>query len=64
MTRAIQRLAAEPGARRSLGERARAYMAREYAPDRVREAWEDLLERARRHPDPRPRDWPAHWPRP
>jgi glycosyltransferase involved in cell wall biosynthesis len=64
VTRAIEHLAADPAARHSLGERARAYMAREYAPDRTRATWEDLLERARRHPEPPPRDWPAHWPRP
>lgn len=64
VTRAVLRLAAEPQTRRSLGERAREHIARAFAPERTRKAWEDLLERARRRPDPPPRDWPAHWPRP
>ncbi len=64
VTRAVLRLATEPETRRSLGERAREHIARAYAPERTRKAWEDLLERARRRPDPPPRDWPPHWPRP
>jgi glycosyltransferase involved in cell wall biosynthesis len=63
-TRAIARLAGDPGARVRLGEAAAAYVRREHAPARVRGAWEEALERARRLPDPPPRDWPAHWPRP
>ena len=63
-TRALQRLAADPETRRALGRRAAEYIGREYAPERTRGAWEALLERARRRPAPRARDWPAHWPRP
>jgi glycosyltransferase involved in cell wall biosynthesis len=62
--RAILRLAGDPGARRRLGEAAAAHVRGEHAPSRVRDAWERALERARRLPDPRPRAWPAHWPRP
>jgi glycosyltransferase involved in cell wall biosynthesis len=64
LTRAILRLAADPAARARLGTAAAAYVRRAHAPSRVRDAWEDALERTRRLPDPRPRDWPAHWPRP
>jgi glycosyltransferase involved in cell wall biosynthesis len=64
VTRALRRLAADPRARRDLGRRAAEYIRREYAPERTREAWETVLERARRRPAPPPRDWPAHWPRP
>lgn len=63
VTRALRRLAADPAARRALGERAAEYISREYAPERTREAWEKVLERARRRPDPPARAWPAHWPR-
>ena len=64
VTRALLRLAADPLARRALGERAAEYIGREYAPERTREAWERVLERARSRPDPPARDWPGHWPRP
>ena len=62
--RAILRLADDPRARGRMGEAAAAYVRRAHAPSRVRDAWEDALERARRLPDPPPREWPAHWPRP
>jgi glycosyltransferase involved in cell wall biosynthesis len=62
--RAILRLAGDPGARRRLGEAAAAHVLRTHSPSRVGDAWEKALERARRLPDPSPRDWPAHWPRP
>jgi glycosyltransferase involved in cell wall biosynthesis len=63
-TRAILRLAGEPEARRKLGAAAAAFARREHAPARALEAYEVALERTRRGPDPRPRAWPAHWPRP
>ena len=62
-TRAILRLAGDPEARRRLGEAAAAHVAREHGASRVRDAWENALERARGFPDPPPRGWPAHWPR-
>ena len=64
LTRAILRLAGDPGARARLGSAAAAHVRRAHAPSRVRDAWEDTLERARRLPDPPVREWPAHWPRP
>ena len=63
-TRAILRLAGDPEARRRLGAAAAEHVAREHGARRVGDAWESALERARRLPDPPPRDWPAHWPRP
>jgi glycosyltransferase involved in cell wall biosynthesis len=63
-TRAILRLAGNPEARRQLGEAAAEHVRRAHAPSRVRDVWEAALERAGRLPDPQPRDWPAHWPRP
>jgi len=63
VTRTLRRLAADPDSRQALGRRAAEYVSREYAPERTREAWEEVLERARRRPDPPARDWPAHWPR-
>jgi len=64
LTRAILRLAGDPGARARLGAAASAHVRQSHAPARVRDAWEDALERARRLPDPPVREWPAHWPRP
>jgi len=64
LARAILQLAGDPGARTRLGAAAAGHVRRAHAPSRVREAWEDALERARRLPDPGPRDWPGHWPRP
>jgi glycosyltransferase involved in cell wall biosynthesis len=63
-SRAILSLAGDPEARRRLGAAAAAHVRRAHAPSRVRDAWESALERVRRLPDPAPRDWPAHWPRP
>jgi hypothetical protein len=63
-TRAILRLAASPGLRARIGERAAAFVRRENAPERVLRAWEEALERALRRPPPLPRQWPAHWKRP
>jgi len=61
---ALDRLARDAALRRSLGERAAAFVAREHAPERVAAAWDAVLERARLRPAPPRRDWPAHWPRP
>jgi len=63
LTRAILRLAGDPGARARLGAAASAHVRQAHAPSRVRDAWEGALERARRLPDPPVREWPAHWPR-
>jgi glycosyltransferase involved in cell wall biosynthesis len=63
LTRAILRLASDPGARARLGAAASAHVRQAHAPSRVRDAWEETLERARRLPDPPAREWPAHWPR-
>jgi len=64
LTRAILRLAGDPVERSRLGATAAAHVRQAHAPSRVRDAWEDTLERARRRPAPPARDWPAHWPRP
>ncbi len=64
VTRALRRLAADPAARRALGKRAAEYVGREHAPERIRGAWDKVLERARRRPAPPARAWPDHWPRP
>lgn len=64
LTRAILRLAGDPAARARLGSRAAEHVRRAHSASRVRDAWRDALERARRLPDPRAGGWPAHWPRP
>jgi glycosyltransferase involved in cell wall biosynthesis len=64
VTRAILRLAGSPAARAELGQRARAFMGGEHSFARCLEGYEAAMERARAHPDPAPRPWPAHWPRP
>jgi glycosyltransferase involved in cell wall biosynthesis len=63
VTREVLRLAQDPEARAALGRRAAAFVRAEHSPDRVSEAWERALDRARERPLPRSRDWPAHWPR-
>ena len=62
--RAILGLAEDPAARGRIGESAAAHVRRAHAPTRVQDAWEAALERVLRLPDPPPRAWPAHWPRP
>jgi glycosyltransferase involved in cell wall biosynthesis len=64
LTRAILRLAGDPGARARLGAAALAHVREAHSPSRVRDAWEEVIERARVRPAPPVRDWPAHWPRP
>jgi len=64
LTRAILRLAGDPGARARLGAAASAHVRQAHASSRVRDAWEDAFDRARRLPNPPVREWPAHWPRP
>jgi glycosyltransferase involved in cell wall biosynthesis len=64
VTRAILRLATNPALRERLGRNARAFVAREHAPARTQEAYVAAIEEALAAPDPAPRDWPAHWPRP
>jgi glycosyltransferase involved in cell wall biosynthesis len=62
--RAILALAGDPDWRRRLGAAAAEHVRRAHAASRVRDAWEGALGTARALPDPAPRDWPAHWPRP
>jgi glycosyltransferase involved in cell wall biosynthesis len=62
--RAILSLAGDPEARGRLGAAAAEHVGRAHAPQHAQEAWERALDRARGLPDPRPRGWPAHWPRP
>ncbi len=64
LERALARLARDPELRASLGRAAAEYVAREHGPERVKAAWADVFERARRSPQPAPRDWPSAWPRP
>jgi glycosyltransferase involved in cell wall biosynthesis len=64
LTRAILRLAGDPGARARLAAAALAHVREAHAPSRVGDAWEEALDRARARPAPPVRDWPAHWPRP
>jgi glycosyltransferase involved in cell wall biosynthesis len=61
VTRAILRLAGNPGARHRLGESARAFAAREHSFARCLEAYDLAMARARVSPDPPPQAWPAHW---
>jgi glycosyltransferase involved in cell wall biosynthesis len=63
-TTAILALARDPGRRSRLAAAAADHVRRAHGAEVVGEAWEDALERARRLPDPRPGNWPAHWPRP
>ncbi|MGD8895728.1 MAG: glycosyltransferase [Acidobacteriota bacterium] len=64
VTRAISSLAVDAERRLELGRQAAAYARREHAPERTRQTWEDALDRLRGRPDPPPRSWPDHWPRP
>jgi glycosyltransferase involved in cell wall biosynthesis len=64
LERALSLLSQDPGLRGSLARAAAEHVAREHAPERVAAAWDDVFERARRAPQPAPRDWPTTWPRP
>jgi len=64
LTRAILRLHDKPEARARLGQAAREFVRREHSPARCLDGYEAALARAAATPDPPPRPWPAHWPRP
>lgn len=64
LTRAILRLHDKPEARARLGRAAAEFVRREHSPERCRDAYEAAIARASALPDPAPRRWPAHWPRP
>jgi glycosyltransferase involved in cell wall biosynthesis len=64
VTRAILALAGHQALRERLGAAATAHVARAHAPALVAAAWEEALRLARGLPDPAPRAWPGHWPRP
>jgi hypothetical protein len=64
VTRGILTLANDRERRLELARQAAAYVRREHSPARTRQTWEDALHRARDRPDPPPRSWPVHWPRP
>jgi glycosyltransferase involved in cell wall biosynthesis len=61
---ALLRLAADPSERARLGAAAAAHARSTCGPGAVRDAWEEALALARGLPDPAPRAWPGHWPRP
>jgi glycosyltransferase involved in cell wall biosynthesis len=62
LTRAILRLAGDPGRRARLGERAAAFIRAEHSAERCREAYRAAIEEAARRPTPPPaRPWPAHF---
>ena len=64
VTRAILRLRDKPEARARLGRAAAEFVRREHSPARCRAAYEAAIARAVALPDPPPRPWPPHWPRP
>jgi DNA-binding transcriptional ArsR family regulator len=64
LTRAILRLHDKPEARARLGQAAREFVRREHSPARCLDGYEAAMARAAALPDPPPRPWPAHWPRP
>jgi glycosyltransferase involved in cell wall biosynthesis len=64
VTRAILRLHDKPAARARLGAAAAEFIRREHSPVRCRDGYEAAMARAIAIPDPPPRPWPAHWPRP
>jgi glycosyltransferase involved in cell wall biosynthesis len=64
VTRAILRLHDKPEARARLGRAAAEFVRREHSPARCRDAYEAAIARAAAMPDPPPRPWPGHWPRP
>ena len=64
VTRALLRLADNVTLRERLTRNARAFVEHEHAPARTCEAYLAAIETARALPDPAPRPWPGHWPRP
>jgi glycosyltransferase involved in cell wall biosynthesis len=64
VTRAILSLHDKPDARTRLGRAAREFVQREHSPARCRDGYEAAIARAAALPDPPPKPWPAHWPRP
>jgi glycosyltransferase involved in cell wall biosynthesis len=64
VTRAILRLHDKPEARARLGQAAAEFIRREHSPARCRDGYESAIVRATSLPNPAPRPWPAHWPRP
>lgn len=64
VTRTILRLHDKPEARARLGAAARRFVRSEHSPAQCRDGYEAAIARAATLPDPPPRPWPAHWPRP
>lgn len=62
--RGLLRLLERPDLRQRLGHAAAAFVGREHSAERCLAGYEAALERAAALPDPPPRDWPRHWPRP
>jgi glycosyltransferase involved in cell wall biosynthesis len=61
---AMRRLVEDVELRRAVGNAAADHVRREHDPARVARAWDEVFDEARAAPEPQPRDWPAHWPRP
>jgi glycosyltransferase involved in cell wall biosynthesis len=61
VTRGILRLAGDPRLAERLGRNARAFVEREHAPARTRDAYLAAIDQALASPDPAARPWPAHW---
>jgi glycosyltransferase involved in cell wall biosynthesis len=64
VTRALVKLATDPGRRQRLGARARAFVEREHSPAACRAGYETAIAMTAAWPDPPARPWPAHWPQP
>ncbi len=61
VTRALLQLAGDRARRLRLGERARAFVAREHSQASCRAGYETAIAMAAAWPDPPARAWPAHW---
>ncbi len=61
VTRALITLAGRPDVRTRLGERARAFVRLEHAPERSRAHYDTAIAQASSRADPPRRPWPAHW---